>query len=127
MMASGSRSRNQAQRGAIKRRAAFNRVALFLDLREFRERHVRAGSIRLPDQTREEQKLRGLLVRKWPEQHSIHHAENGGVGANSQRQRQDGNQGEAGVLPQHAQREFQVLHQSQHGAPRTESMLILQP
>ena len=39
----------------------------------------------------------GIVIRQWLEQHRIDDAEDGGVGADAQRQRQDRNDGEAGV------------------------------
>ena len=41
-------------------------------------------------------------VKTWgrPQQHAVHHAEDGDGGADAQRQRQDGDGGEAGAAPQ---------------------------
>ncbi len=40
----------------------------------------------------------GIPERKWPQQDSVHHAENGGVRANPQSQRDDRNRREPGAL-----------------------------
>ncbi len=56
--------------------------------------------------------------RNGVEQSGVDPTEDGAVGANAERQRQYGDGGEAGILRQHAQAEFQVLEKSIHSYPQ---------
>ena len=56
----------------------------------------------------------GLLERKRAEQQRIDHAEDGAVGADAERERDDGDQREAGILQQRAQAVAQVLPECVH-------------
>ena len=49
------------------------------------------------------------------EQHAVDDREDGGVGADPERQRRDGRDGEARRLPEHAQRVFEVPEKVGHG------------
>ena len=53
----------------------------------------------------------GVLVRQGPEQHAVHHAEDRAGGADAEREGEDGERGEAGALPQAAERIAQVVEQ----------------
>ena len=62
---------------------------------------------------------RGIAESQGPEQNAIHNAENRGVRADAERERQDGNRRETGAFCQKAERVAQILQQSLHGIPRT--------
>src|ERR1039457_3183553 len=51
-----------------------------------------------------------MWIWQRPQQHRIHHAEDGGVCTDAECQRQDRNGSEAGLLPQHSQRITQFGH-----------------
>jgi hypothetical protein len=51
----------------------------------------------------------GIVEGKWPQKDGVHHAEDGGVGANSEGQYQDGDDGEPRVFPQYSYSIFQVV------------------
>ena len=76
-----------------------------------REPHQR---IRVPD---EHQPI-GVGVRQRLEQGLVNEAEDGGVRANPERQRQDGDDGEDGLLPERPKRVADVLHGCLDGAAR---------
>jgi hypothetical protein len=57
----------------------------------------------------------GAGVGKRREQQRLHDGEDGGVRANSQRQREDGGQGEGRTLPQLPQREAKIVPEIPHG------------
>ena len=93
------------------------RLALFLDVGEVRPRHRRPaafGEVIDPHEP-----LR-VLVRQGLEQHAVHDAEDGAVGADAQRQRQHGDGGERGALDQAAEGVANVLakgiHRGMNGA-----------
>ena len=48
----------------------------------------------------------GLRIRKGSQQHSVHHTEDSGIGANAEAERQHRHGDEAGILRQHAQAEL---------------------
>jgi len=55
-----------------------------------------------------------LRVRQWFQQNAIHHTKESCVRANTQRQRQQCDQREAGVLAQHTNSITEVLKESAH-------------
>ena len=59
--------------------------------------------------------LLGVRHRQGTQQHRIEHAEDGGVGADAQRQCEYGNHGEARAVRQHARGIPQVFLQGFHG------------
>ena len=56
----------------------------------------------------------GVRVRQRPQQHGVHHAENGGAGANAERERDDGRDAERRHLPQRPRRVAEVVKQCPH-------------
>src|SRR5512145_2217870 len=60
-----------------------------------------------------------LGERKWLKEESVHHAEDGGVGSDAERERQDGCDAEAGALGQDANGVAYVLKQRAHSSPRS--------
>jgi hypothetical protein len=60
----------------------------------------------------------GVAPRQRPEQHGVHHAENGGIGADAERQRQHRNAGKTGVAAEGARAEAQVLQKGFHRVVR---------
>ena len=61
------------------------------------------GLAQLRDDFAHQVKLLRLAIGKRPQQHAVHHRENGGVGADAEREREHRYGGEAGILAQHAQ------------------------
>ena len=63
-----------------------------------------------------QQRHQPILLRKRqrPQQHRVHQAENCGSGADSERQRQNSGNGEAGALAELAEGKTQVLEESWH-------------
>ncbi len=57
-----------------------------------------------------------IAERQRLEQHRIHQTENRAVGANAQREHGHGNGCEAGIPPQHAQRESQIVNERRNTA-----------
>ena len=59
----------------------------------------------------------GLAKRQRPQQHAIDDGKNGGVGADAERERQDGDEGKPGLAPQHTAGVADVLKQGEmaHG------------
>src|SRR3954468_23120838 len=61
----------------------------------------------------------GALVREWPQHDAVDDAEHGGVEADAERQREDGDSGEAGRAPQRARRvadaSGEVIHADSRG------------
>lgn len=57
----------------------------------------------------ERHELVGTLDRQWPQQHRVDQAEDGGVGAGAERQRDDGHGGKAALPAEHAQGVSQIL------------------
>src|SRR5437867_6583657 len=55
---------------------------------------------------------------EWPHEYGVDEAKDGGVGPDAQREREHGHGGEAGVLQQLAEGEFQIVH-SWKGKHRT--------
>jgi len=51
---------------------------------------------------------------QWPQENVIDDAEDGGIGADAQRQSEERHRGEAGVPPQGPDRESQILDESPH-------------
>ncbi len=64
---------------------------------------------------RDEHEPARLGVAERPQHHPVHHAEDGRVGANPERQRQDGDDGKPRALPQTPHRVDDVSHQRGHG------------
>ena len=91
---------------------------MLLDLREFRERHAYAGGAVLAVQTGDEEELLGTLVGQRLEENGVDDAENCGIRADAEGQREDGYEGEGGIFLQHAEGEFQVLKERGHQVPR---------
>ena len=58
----------------------------------------------------------GVGISERLEQNRIHDREDGGVGSDAERQRGNGSDGEAGVLPEHLQRVLDVVEQVAHCA-----------
>ena len=59
-----------------------------------------------------------ILHRQGLQKKGVDQAENGGIDADSERQREDGNGGETGVFPQRAARVAEILEQILvHGVP----------
>src|SRR5262245_2085251 len=56
----------------------------------------------------------GVLERQLAQHNGIYHTEDGRVRANAQTEREQNNQSESGVLPQHSSAEAQVLQQCSH-------------
>ena len=56
----------------------------------------------------------GVRVRQWSQQHRVDDAEDGGVCADAERESEDGDDCEARIFPEHAQRETNVLHRLLH-------------
>jgi hypothetical protein len=52
----------------------------------------------------------GILERQWPQQDGVHETENGRVRPDAERERQHSHGGEAGVLQQLAEGEFEIVH-----------------
>ena len=74
-------------------------------------RHVTVNPRRLARAPSQHDQLRGLFDRQRAQHHRINQAENGCVGANSQRERKNSNSGEARRITQHAQAVADVLPQ----------------
>jgi hypothetical protein len=53
----------------------------------------------------------GIWVGKRFEEHAVYHAEDGGIGADSERQREDGDGGESGILAETTEGVADVLHE----------------
>ncbi len=64
-----------------------------------------------------ENELRRCLDRQHAQQHRVDQAEDGGVGADPQREGQDGDGGESRIVAQHARGIAQVLQQVFDGGP----------
>jgi hypothetical protein len=64
----------------------------------------------------EEQPL-AVRIRQRFEQHAVYHAEDGGIGADTEAERQDREHGERPVLPQCAERDPDVLYGLLHREP----------
>ena len=56
---------------------------------------------------------------KWIEQYGVDHGENGGAGADTQRQNRDGGGGEARTVPEHAQRVADIAYKCFQIVPRS--------
>src|SRR5712671_3401012 len=69
----------------------------------------------------EDHDLAGILDRQRPKQQGINQAENGGVGADAQRQREHGYRGESEVLAEHSRGKANILPQ------RSQNRLLTQP
>src|SRR5712671_7635272 len=69
----------------------------------------------------EDHDLAGILDRQRPKQQGINQAENGGVGADAQRQREHGYRGESEVLAKHSRGKANILPQ------RSQNRLLTQP
>ena len=57
----------------------------------------------------------GLVVRQVAQHHRLEHAEDGGVGADTERQRQHRDRGEGRILDQRADAEPEILQEAVHG------------
>ena len=55
-----------------------------------------------------------LGIRKRTKKNGVNEAENGGVGADAKRERENHDRGKSGGLREHPDRVFQVLHQRAH-------------
>jgi len=53
-----------------------------------------------------------LWERKWSKKDRVQHAEDGGVGADAESERENSNGGEARGLAEHAESEAEILHKS---------------
>ena len=93
------------------------RLALAIEIVRNRDARLRQPHQRIavPD----EDETIGGGVRQRPQQNLIQQAENGGVGADAQRQRQHGDEGEDGLLAQRPQRVPDVLHPAPEGLDET--------
>src|SRR6267142_422190 len=69
----------------------------------------------------EDHDLAGIFDRKRPKQQGINQAENGGVGADAQRQREHGYRGESEVLAKHSRGKANILPE------RSQNRLLTQP
>ena len=65
-----------------------------------------------------------LRVWKRIEQHAVHDREQRGVRADGQGERKDGDCGEGWGFREHAQGEFEVLHECDHRQPPCETEII---
>ena len=59
----------------------------------------------------------GARERQWIEEHAVDDREQGGVGSDSQRERQDGDRGETGILRQYTQSITDILPEAHHWTP----------
>ena len=66
---------------------------------------------------------RGILVREGPEKHSIHDAEDGGIGAYTEGESEDRNDREARRFDKHAQAMTQILPERWHKTPPKSSLI----
>ena len=92
-------------------------MRLLADLDEFRVRHAHAGGAVLAIEAREIEELGGIFIRERLEKHSVNHAEDRGIGADAESQRQHCDHSESGVFPQHAEREFHILQNCGNSTP----------
>src|SRR5712671_8131767 len=69
----------------------------------------------------EDHDLAGILDRQRPKQQGINQAENGGVGADAQRQREHGYRGESEVLAKHSRGKANILPE------RSQNKLLTRP
>ena len=73
------------------------------------DRRHEAALVRVRDDVLiESDKLPGLIVWQWPQQHGVHGAEHGGGRAESDGEGEDGDGGEGGRAPEHAYAEGDV-------------------
>src|SRR6266850_2394095 len=87
-------------------------------------RKLRRGNpvliVRQPDAHKLRPKLHqmaGMVIRKRTQQHRVHHAEDGSVGADPKREREYGDRRESRRFAQEPERKPQVLHESGHPFP----------
>ena len=94
-----------------------------LAVEEVRERqpivvvgHRRAGALdaRARKRVVEKDEAVGFGIRQRPQQHGADDGEDRGVGADAERQRQDGGQREGAILAEQPEREAEILNQSFH-------------
>ena len=88
----------------------FDGLGLALPVQIVRNRHARLRQAHQRVAVPDEHEAVGGRVRQRAQQHLIQQAEDGGIGANPERQRQDGDEREDRLLAQRAQRVSDVLH-----------------
>ena len=62
----------------------------------------------------QEDNLLRIRHRQIPQDHGVHHAEDGGVGADAQREHEDHDGREEWASPEGSHREFQIWKQTRH-------------
>src|SRR5438046_2272534 len=70
---------------------------------------------------------RRLWVRQWPEQHRVHNAEDCTVSSDADSQRKHHQNGQAGVLTQHAERTAEIVQHRVHVASRADASMVMHP
>ena len=91
-------------------RDRFERCDLLLELAEPRRREALALQVLLHVLRLDRDELVGIRERQRREQHRVHHAEDRGVRANPERQRQDGDDGETRRLAELPESEAEIVH-----------------
>ena len=100
----------------IIRADALERARLLPDARHLGKGNREAVDAALHVVSSNRNELIGIFIRQRKKQHGVNDGENRGVGADAQRKREDSDNGEAGILPQHARAETQILQQGfDHG------------
>src|ERR1700722_8974797 len=66
----------------------------------------------------DENETRGITKWKWAQEDAVYDAKDGGVRSDAQRERKNGDGGEAGALCEEPEGVANVLHQSEHGFSR---------
>ena len=89
-------------------------VAVILD---FLHREGDIVDVRLVELLMQHHQLPAVAIRQRAQEHAVHHAENGRVGADAESQGENRHAGKARVLHQHANAVADVLHQRLHRAP----------
>src|SRR6185312_8860239 len=77
---------------------------------QFLYRKGNIGNVDLLRVLMENDEILSMRIRQGPQQHAIDHAEDRGICANSQGEREDHERRKSGIAPNHAQAEFQVLN-----------------
>src|SRR3954464_14775538 len=79
---------------------------------QFFDREWDVGNVDLVCVLMKDNEIFPVWIRKWPEQHAIDDAEDGGIGTDSQREGKDYQRGEAGIMRNHPQTKAQILHKN---------------
>jgi hypothetical protein len=86
-----------------------------LELGPFRQRHPEPVEVQFRERARDELELLGMRIRQWLEQDAVDDAENRGIRADAERQRQDGQRGIARASGKRPECVQHIVPESLHG------------